>query len=437
MRSTVGMTLAAAVTGAVVLAGCSGGTNVPGGGSAGGGDGAGGSTTLRLESWRPEDASVWTNKILPAFTKEHPNIKVQFAPTNANEYDAAMTSRFQGGSAGDLITCRSYELNRAVIRKGYLEPIAGLKGLDQFDKVALDTWADDKGKPYCIPAASVMAGFFYNKDIFDKLGLKPPQTQDEFIQVLDRIKADGKYAPLAMGGAGADAWTLSYMGLDSIGPNYWHGMEGYNGLQDGKMKATDPQFVAAFKALDSWKPYLPKGFASVTYADATQMFALGKAAIFPSGSWDINAVTANGLKVGVFGPPVPHAGDQRYLQDHPDMGIGINAASKHKAAARTFLEWVASPKFQTLYANALPGFFGMSKASVQLQNNLAQDWLHLRDGAKLSPRLGLDKMAVGNPNWETKVEPLLDKMLTGALSPEEVAAQMQKTLETSYKPQQQ
>ncbi len=167
------------------------------------------------------------------------------------------------------------------------------------------------------------------------------------------------------------------------------------------------------------------------------MFALGKAAIFPSGSWDINAVTANGLKVGVFGPPVAHAGDQRYLQDHPDMGIGINAASKHKAAARTFLEWVASPKFQTLYANALPGFFGMSKATVKLQNGLAQDWLSLRDGAKLSPRLGLDKMAVGNPNWETKVEPLLDKMLTGALSPEQVAAQMQHTLETSYKPQQQ
>lgn len=429
MRSRVALALVTAMAAAAALAGC--------GGSTGGGSSSGdGGVTLRLESWRPEDASVWTNTILPAFMKKHPDIKVQFSPTNANEYDAAMESRFQGGSAGDLITCRSYELNRAIIRKGYLEPITGLKGLQNFDKVALNTWADDKGKPYCIPAASVMAGFFYNKDIFDKLGLKVPQTQDEFIQVLDKIKADGTYAPLAMGGAGADAWTLSYMGLDSIGPNYWHGMEGYNGLQDGTMKATDPQFVAAFKALDSWQPYLPDGFASVTYADATQMFALGKAAIFPSGSWDINAVTANGLDVGVFGPPVAEAGDQRYLQDHPDMGIGINAASKHKDQAKTFLEWVASPEFQTLYANALPGFFGMSKTPVTLKNQLAQDWLDLRKGAKLTPRMGLDKMSVGNPNWETKIEPLLDKMLTTDLAPEQVAAEMQKSLEASYKPQQ-
>lgn len=430
MRSRVVLT-AAGLASVALLAGCAGGGS--GGGSGGGGDDD--VVTLQFESWRPEDAAVWTDTILPAFSKEHPDIQVKFAPTNATEYDAALESRFQGGTAGDLITCRSFELNRVNVRKGYLEPVGDVEGVDNFNDVALNTWASDEGEPYCIPAASVMAGFFYNKDIFEELGIEPPQTQDEFIDVLDIIDKSDKYDPIAYGGA--DSWTLSYMGLDSVGPNYWKGMEGYNGLDDGTKKVTDPEFVAAFEALDSWQPYLPDGFSSVTYADATQLFALGQAAIFPSGSWDINAVTANGLNVGVFGPPVANEGDQRYLQDHPDMGIGINAASGHKEEAKVFLEWVASPEFQTLYANSLPGFFGMSNETVELDNELAQEWLDLRKDAELTPRLGLDKLSAGNPNWETKVEPLLVSMLTtDDMTPEKVAAEMQTSLETWYEPQQ-
>jgi len=33
----------------------------------------------------------------------------------------------------------------------------------------------------------------------------------------------------------------------------------------------------------------------------TQLFTLGKAAILPDGSWDINQATSTGLNVGVFG----------------------------------------------------------------------------------------------------------------------------------------
>lgn len=424
MRSRLVPVAAIAITSIALLAGCSGGSGKPG---------AGEQVTLQFESWRPEDASVWTDTILPAFTEAHPDIKVEFAPTNATEFDAALESRFQGGTAGDVLTCRSYEINRANIKKGYLEPIEDLPGIDNFDALALDSWSSDDGKRYCVPAASVMAGFFYNKDIFKELGLKVPTTQDEFIAVLDKVKAS-KYTPLAYGAA--DSWILSYMGLDNVGPNYWHGEDGHQSLVDGSMKVTDPQFVDAFEALDTWKPYMPDGFASVTYADATQLFALGKAAIFPSGSWDINAVTANGLNVGVFGPPVAKAGDQRYLQDHPDMGIGINAASSHKKQAKVFLEWIASSEFQTLYANALPGFFGMGKAPVTLENPLAQEWVDLRDGAELTPRLGLDKLSGGNPDWETKVETTLVAMLTtDKMTPEQAAAEMQKSLESWYPPQ--
>src|SRR5205809_5736614 len=79
-------------------------------------------TTLTIESWRNDDADLWTNTIIPAFEKAHPDIKVVFSPTAPTEYNAALNSRLEGGSAGDLITCRPFDASLDIFNKGYLTP---------------------------------------------------------------------------------------------------------------------------------------------------------------------------------------------------------------------------------------------------------------------------------------------------------------------------
>ena len=72
--------------------------------------------------------------------------------------------------------------------------------MENFSPVAKSAWTTDDGKPtFCVPMASVIHGFIYNKDAFDKLGIAVPKTEDEFFAALDKIKADGTYIPLAMG----------------------------------------------------------------------------------------------------------------------------------------------------------------------------------------------------------------------------------------------
>ncbi len=309
---------------------------------------------------------MWEDEILPAFMKSHPNIDVKFAATNTNEYNAAIQSQVDGGTGPDLITCRPYDVNRSWIKKGYFEKLDGKPMLDSFEPLALDPWSDDAGSRYCLPTAAVLAGFYYNKDIFAELGLQVPTTQDEFLAVLKKIKDNGKYTPLAVGSS--ESWQLAYNGFYSIGPVYWKGEEGRQGLIKGTKKITDPDFQKAFDAFAAWKPYLPKGFESLKYPDMTQLFTLGKAAILPDGSWNINQVAVDGLNVGVFGPPAAVAGGERYLQEMPDMAIGVSAASKNKAAAEEFLAWTATPEFLELYVNKLPGFFSMAKQPVTYTN---------------------------------------------------------------------
>jgi raffinose/stachyose/melibiose transport system substrate-binding protein len=397
--------------------------------------GSGEQVKLTLASWRTEDLAVWQDTILPAFETAHPNIDVEFAPTNTNDYNAAIQSQMDGGAGPDLITCRPYDVNRTWIEKGYFSSLAGAPSVSGFDANSLYPWAGADATPYCVPVASVLAGFFYNKDIFAELGLTVPTTQQEFIDTLQAIKDDGKYDPLALGSA--DSWQLAYNGLYSIGPIYWGGEAGRLGLIDGTKKVTDPAFVEAIAAFEAWKPFLPNGQAAIEYSDMEQLFTLGQAAILPNGSWDINQISTGEFEVGVFGPPVLKAGDQRYLQEQPDMAIGISAKSSHQAEAATFLEWIAGPEFAQLYGNAAPGFFSMSSTPVTYENALANEFAGLKDGAELTARLGLDQLSAGTPPFDDEVWRLLQLMMTtDDMTPEQVAQQLQDGLSSWYAPQQ-
>jgi len=405
------------------LSGCSAGSST-------GADGD--TTTLTLATWRTEDTAMWEDEIIPAFEKAHPDISVEYAPVGTDDYNAAIQSQIKGGTGADLMMCRPFDVNRAWIADGYFEPLAGTEAVGAFDETALAAWTDDAGDPYCVPIASVLAGFYYNTAVFDELGLEVPTTQDEFLKVLQAIADDGSVAPLALGSA--DGWQLAYNVLYSMGPNYWGGETGRQGLIDGSQKISDPDFVAAFEAVDQLKPYLPSGYESLTYEDMMQLFTLGKAAIIPDGSWNISAATATGLDVGVFAAPVANAGDQRYQQEMPDQGIGMNAKSEHKEAAQTFLDWLATPEFQSLYVNKLPGFFSMGTEPVTYENTLAQEFADLKTGADLTPRLALDRLSAGTPPLDDEIWGALQNMLNTGLSPSDATKALQAGLDTWYQP---
>jgi len=423
LRRRTATVLAAATLAAVGfgLAGCAGG-DTP----------SGDEVTITLATWRTEDTTMWENDVIPVFEKSHPGIKVVYQPTDTNDYNATVQSSIAGGTGADLLMCRPFDVNRAWIADGYFDDLSGLDAVSNFTETALAAWAGDDGTPYCIPTASVLAGFYYNTAIFDELGLKVPETMDEFFDVLDAIKADGRYTPLALGSA--DGWQLAYNVLDSIGPNYWKGEEGRLGLIDGSKKLTDPEFVDAFQATADLIPYLPDGYQSLSYEDMMQLFTLGKAAILPDGSWDITGATATGIDVGVFAPPVVNAGDQRYLQEMPDQGIGLNAASEHKEAATEFLEWLGTPEFQSVYVNKLPGFFSMGNDPVSYDNALAQEFADLKDGALLTPRLALDRLSAGQPPLDDDTWAVLQTMFNEGVSAADATATLQEHLDSWYTP---
>jgi raffinose/stachyose/melibiose transport system substrate-binding protein len=390
--------------------------------------------TLTIESWRNDDLAIWQEKLIPAFEKANPGIKVTFSPSAPTEYNAALNAKLDAGSAGDLITCRPFDASLELFKKGHLADLTSLKGMENFSDVAKSAWQTDDGKAsFCVPMASVIHGFIYNKDAFEKLGIAVPATEDEFFAALDKIKADGTYIPMAMGTK--DLWEAATMGYQNIGPNYWKGEEGRLALIKGDQKLTDADWVAPYATLAKWKPYLGDGFEAQTYPDSQNLFTLGRAAIYPAGSWEIATFNTQAqFKMGAFPPPVRKAGDTCYISDHNDIGIGLNPKSANAEAAKTFLTWVASPEFASIYANALPGFFSLNSAAVKMEDPLAQEFVSWREKCKPTIRSTYQVLSRGTPNLENETWVKSANVINGTETPEAASAELQKGLDSWYKP---
>jgi raffinose/stachyose/melibiose transport system substrate-binding protein len=114
----------------------------------------------------------------------------------------------------------------------------------------------------------------------------------------------------------------------------------------------------------------------------------------------------------------------------------MNANTEHPDAAKTFLNWVASPEFATLYANALPGFFPLSSEPVELEDPLAQEFISWRGKCEPTIRSTYQILSRGTPNLENETWNASANVIRGSESAEDASARLQEGLASWYEPQQ-
>jgi raffinose/stachyose/melibiose transport system substrate-binding protein len=332
-----------------------------------------------------------------------------------------------------------YDYRISLFKEGYLVNIGGIDAIDadeeHYDEFALSAWSTDEGELFALPLAAVSHGFIYNKTKFDELGFKAPKTTDEFFALCKQIE-DAGYVALAMGSA--DEWVANVYGYSIVAPTFTKGEEGRQGLINKTAKFTDEGFLDAWKFLDGWKEYMPEGYEGIGYSDMTTMFSTGQALMMSAGSWDVSVMgglVGDSFEVAGFQTPVMKEGDDNYVCFHPDNALALNAASPDQEAAIEFLQWTTTEEFAKLWNNALPGFFTLSKHSVELSNPLAQEmfsWATIAKGA--SPRIAYQYISRGDFNTDSEIARLTTLMFMGELTPEEVATQVQEGFDKSYTP---
>ncbi len=230
-----------------------------------------------------------------------------------------------------------------------------------------------------------------------------------------------------------DKWEAATMGFQNIGPNYWKGEDGRFALISGEGKLSSAEYVAVLEQLARWGQFMGEHQAR-GYVEAIKIFADGKAAIYPAGSWDISAFN-NKIELGVFRPPVSNSGDDCFISDHTDIGIGVNVNSKNKEEAMTFIRWMASEEFAGIFTNALPGFFSLSNHFIDVQDETAKKMIAWREECDSTIRNSYQILNRGKPSLELEIWETSVGVIGGTMQPQDAANRLQTGLEGWYKPE--
>lgn len=395
---------------------------------------AGEEVTLTMGSWRVDDVEQMNN-ILGVFEEGHPNINIAFDPTNPPDYNAVLRTQLEGGTAPDLFYLRSFSTSRQLYADGFLESLEGLPDLEEsFSEAGLAAWSTGDGETYGVPMIAVSHGIYYNEDIFSELGLDIPQTWSELLDVAQQAQ-DAGYVPFA--NASGDEWTIAEIVFMNLAPNFIGGREGRLAYLNGERCFNDPNVVAAFEAVEDIASYLPEGQEALTYYDSQQIFLQGEAAMWMGGSWDIPFFESENLDFewSIFNVPPPEDRECQ-VTFHLDAGMGLNAASENKEAAREFLQWMSTQEFAAQLANELPGFFPIHEDAPKLENEHANTFLGFNKNCGTDVRWAWPVLLDGSPDGYSLMQNGALSVINDEMTPQEAADALQEGLAEWYEPAQ-
>ena len=161
-------------------------------------------------------------------------------------------------------------------------------GYDKTGFAATLTAAKEQGggKYMSLPYQPFIFNMFYNKDLFEKAGVKElPKTWDEFLAVCEQVKAAG-YVPMTFDDAYAVALFGYHMGR-------YLGQDGVEDLVVNGKWAETPEVLKAAQDIQTMaeKGYFsPQVGGNVWPAGQNTELALGTAAMYLNGSWLPNEV---------------------------------------------------------------------------------------------------------------------------------------------------
>jgi len=158
----------------------------------------------------------------------------------------------------------------------------------QYDSITRD------GHVYAAPVnAQSEVWLWYNKGVFDKLGIQEPQSYDELFADMDKIKAAG-VIPLAVGG---QAWQLNILFLKilaGVAPDVYLQMES----ADFEKAINSEGFKKAAEIMGKMRAYDDEGSPGRQWNVAVNMVATGQAAMMVMGDWAKGEFTAAGQTPG-------------------------------------------------------------------------------------------------------------------------------------------
>ncbi len=354
---------------------------------------------IEFHHWRGEDKAVF-DQLIARFQNQNPGVKITQVITPSTPYQANAFQQLRNNPKGAVFAAFRGPQFWQMANGGLFKDASNEAFVKNVNPNALSA-GRLTGKQYGVPYHYLFNMPVYNTEIFQKAGVKPPTNWPQFLDMCKKLKAAG-YIPMAWIGSGNRGQSAQIS--NAILANEATDSEIFR-LGNGQTKVTDPWFRTVASKYEDMRNAgcFPDNPLGTTEAAANALFAQGRAAILPTGSFSMGAVKAlNPAMEGKMQLMMPisktNAKDAKFEGIHNNtfiLGINNNSTPEQQAIARAWIDFLTKPINAEYYANGTSQHAvvnGVRYTNPDLKNTAS--WL--TKNTKLAPRFLILNLGVSD-----------------------------------------
>lgn len=260
---------------------------------------------------------------------------------------------------------------------------------------------------YVVPYKIQTGGVFYNKDMFAEYNVEVPETWDEFIVALDTFK-DAGITPNIMGMK--DGWEhIVPFAVIQTAELLVHDENWPSKRMAGEVSFADtPEFKTGLEKYSLlMNEYNVSDKSSRTFAQNSEAFFNGEAAMYTSGSWvqGSDVTIEHDFETGFF--PIPSSDGTPLVPLWVNEGLSISAETEHPEVAKDFVRFFVENEEWAAKFLASEQLFTPLKTPVEYESTD----LHKEVESYVSTSKGIPNFfdQVGDNAWLAGVSDLLMK----------------------------
>ncbi len=383
-------------------------------------------TVIRFSVWGGDiEFKIW-KEVIKNFESKYSNVKVKLEMLPGGNYKDKLQAMLASETAPDVFYTDHSSMFYGFVARDVLLP------LDKYIKQDKDIDIKDffpqalemfrvKGKLYAFPKDLHTFALYYNKDVFDKSGIKYPDKSwnwNKFLEVSKKLtlkKNSGNH-------------MLQYGFIWD--PRYWV-MLVYqnNGAIFNKDKSKcligDKKVIEAIDFLNyTIQNKISINPGTIKYRELNQMFMLGRVAMYISGVWVGAEFRNQNFNWGIATLPKGKCRATLLVGSGPV----VYAKTKHVTAAYNFAKFIVNKKSQKLFAK-LGVSIPTRKSIAYSKYFLGDDEQNMNvfiEQIKYGRTLEFDDFELGDEIMKEIVSPELDKVWFGNKNTKEACSVIEK-----------
>lgn len=378
----------------------------------------------------------YTQAEIKEFEKRNPDIKIDWNEGGNNFEDGSIQALLRSGSGPDVMVVSSGPgrvglLSDAGLIKPLEDTLFKYNIEERYQQWVIDqTRIQGKGKVYELVEGVDVFQVYYNKEMFDKVGITVPTTWKEFMDNSNKLKEAG-ILPIVAGfrkGIGG-GWMLGNIVEASAGKDVMTDVIYGDGKFDQEQIILGAEML---KELVDNKYVDGKEAASIDQNQAQAAFLSEQGAMNISPQGMIAKARKEGTDVSKFGSfLLPSREEER--PSRPSAGLAhswiISNSTKNMAAAERWLDWVSSEDYARVAAENGGALVPVVKLpdDIKLDPAIEDATKKLENGAGYNPSVYLPAKA--KDAWYAAAEGIV----TGSTTPEEGMKGVEKELALTKK----